>query len=142
MIALLAKILGLNGAVIRLAGIAALVAAVLGVVVWHVSAERSERARAVATAREEGVQAERAAWLAGVTKERQRQAEANAAARREADEAAAALAAERAEIEQALQEIHDATAKDEAHPDARPDAHTGDRICLEPDGVRRLNRLR
>lgn len=136
MIALLARLTGLDARAAALVGWA-LVAGVLGLAAatHAVTATRSAADR-VSTARTAGIAegraAERTLWAAAAARERERQAEANAAAVAAAEAEALALRRDRDDLARSLEDLAHAA-------DAAPDR---DDLCLDPDGLRAVNRHR
>lgn len=106
----------------------------LGVGAWALHQHRAALVIAAAhdVGQREGEAAERDRWQAAASAERQRQAEANAAALAAAQDRIAALGRERDDLMSRLEEVDHAADADPAR----------DAVCIDADGVRRLNALR
>lgn len=133
---LLAGRLGVSGALAGLIARIGLLLLVLGLGVgaWALHQHRATLAIGAAhdAGQREGEAAERDRWQGAAAAERQRQATANAAALAAAQDRIAALGRERDDLMSRLEEVDHAA-------DADPDR---DAVCIDADGVRRLNALR
>lgn len=132
LLAIVARLTGLSPLFARLALAGGLVAAIVagwGLHQWRAGVAVREAREAGEAA---GKAAERAAWEAVVAEERRRQADIAEKMNERAVLEAARLRTERDDLAKRLEDLdHEALADP-----------TGDRVCLSPGGVRRLDAIR